>query len=233
MELDREARWGLVWVVFWSVVCVVGSINLLVNGSTASALVLLGILVFIAVRWWVKLQQRVDLRAAGLDRIDMMSGIEFEQYVAAVLGGSGFAVTLTKTTGDFGVDLIAVKDGLRTAVQCKRQARSVGTAAIQQVVAGAVMYRCTSVMVVTNGLFTLAAQKLAKAHRVELVDRMRLERLAISGRRTQDAAGTTSTRTVADTNRTHDDGTFGALAPTQKCPPEQVPTERRETSALN
>ena len=65
------------------------------------------------------------------------------------------------------------------------------------------MYRCTSVMVVTNGLFTLAAQKLAKAHRVGLVDRMRLERLAISGRRTQDAAGTTSTRTVADTNRTH------------------------------
>ena len=64
----------------------------------------------------MKLQQRVDLRAAGLDRIDMMSGIEFEQYVAAVLGGSGFAVTLTKTTGDFGVDLIAVKDGLRTAV---------------------------------------------------------------------------------------------------------------------
>jgi hypothetical protein len=35
-------------------------------------------------------------------------------------------------------------------------------------------------MVVTNRLFTPAAQKLAGIHGVELVDRVRLERLAIS-----------------------------------------------------
>jgi hypothetical protein len=39
---------------------------------------------------------------------------------------------------------------------------------------------CTATMVVTNRHFTPAAQKLAGIHGVELVDRVRLERLAIS-----------------------------------------------------
>jgi Restriction endonuclease len=42
------------------------------------------------------------------------------------------------------------------------------------------MCHCTATMVVTNRLFTPAAQKLADVHGVELVDRVRLERLAIS-----------------------------------------------------
>ena len=32
---------------------------------------------------------------------------------------------MTNTTGDYGVDLIAAKANVRTAVQCKRQARPV------------------------------------------------------------------------------------------------------------
>jgi len=59
-------------------------------------------------------------------------------------------------------------------------AQPMGVAAIQQVVAGAAICHCTATMVVTNRLFTPAAQKLAGIHGVELVDRVRLERLAIS-----------------------------------------------------
>jgi HJR/Mrr/RecB family endonuclease len=70
--------------------------------------------------------------------------------------------------------------GRKVAVQCKRQAQSVGVAAIQKVVAGAAMCHCTATMVVTNRLFTPAAHKLAGIRGVELVDRVRLERLAIS-----------------------------------------------------
>jgi HJR/Mrr/RecB family endonuclease len=37
-----------------------------------------------------------------------MSGIQFEEFVAAVLRGAGYEVNITNTTGDFGVDLIGL-----------------------------------------------------------------------------------------------------------------------------
>jgi hypothetical protein len=57
---------------------------------------------------WFTLLRRNQLRTAGLDQVDTMSGVEFERYVAAVLQGLGYtAIEYTTTTGDFGVDLIA------------------------------------------------------------------------------------------------------------------------------
>ena len=55
-------------------------------------------------------------------------------------------MNITNATGDYGVDLVAAKHSVRTAVQCERQARPVGVAAIQQAVAGAPMHRCTATM---------------------------------------------------------------------------------------
>ena len=107
-----------------------------------------------------------------------MSGVEFEHYVAAVLRGRGYDIEFTRATGDFGVDLIATRDGVRTAVQCKRQARVVNGAAIQQVVAGAAVHDCTATMVVSNHRYTRAAEQLAEVHQCALVDRTRLARLA-------------------------------------------------------
>ena len=174
---------GLVWVAFLGVVFLGFLIGGAVAGNATGSLLFLVAFVGVALRWWFGLRHRIALRASGLDRIDAMSGIEFEQYVAAVLQGLGYTgVTFTKTTGDFGVDLIATKGTGKIAVQCKRQAAPVGIAAIQQVVAGAAMYHCTATMVATNRLFTPAAQKLAAKHRVELVDRVRLERLVLSAR---------------------------------------------------
>jgi restriction system protein len=117
-------------------------------------------------------------RASGQAAVDAMTGVEFEEYVAAVLRGLGYRVDITKATGDFGVDLIATKNGIRTAVQCKRQARAVNGAAVQQVVAGAAVHDCTATMVVTNHRYTRAAEQLADVHGCVLVDRSRLARLA-------------------------------------------------------
>ena len=58
-------------------------------------------------------------RASGQAAVDAMGGVEFEHYVAAVLRGRGYTIEFTRATGDFGVDLIATRDGVRTAVQCK------------------------------------------------------------------------------------------------------------------
>jgi restriction system protein len=115
---------------------------------------------------------------SGLHQIDAMTGIEFENYVAAKLRAAGYRVALTKATGDFGVDLIASKGGRRIAIQCKRHGRRIGAPAVQQVVAGALLHRCTSTMVVSNQEFTAAAIELAGVHSCELVGRTRLPRWA-------------------------------------------------------
>ena len=106
-----------------------------------------------------------------------MSGTEFEDHVARIARGAGVPVIMTAVTGDYGVDLILGTRPNRLAVQCKRQARPVGTAAVQQVVAGAAMHDCTHTMVVTNHDFTPAARKLAELHDCTLVGGAELPRL--------------------------------------------------------
>jgi restriction system protein len=125
----------------------------------------------------VELQRRRDLKcvASGMTAIDQMSGIEFEEFVAAQLRTAGWSVTHTASTGDYGVDLVAKKDGTRMAVQCKRLAKAVGVAAVQQVVAGALHHDCDRTVVVTNQTFTKAARQLATTHRCRLVGREQLQ----------------------------------------------------------
>jgi restriction system protein len=111
------------------------------------------------------------------DLTTAMSGMEFEDYVARIARSCGVPVIMTSVTGDWGVDLIVGKRPERLAIQCKRQARPVGAAAIQEVVAGAPMQDCVKTMVVTNHEFTPAARKLAELHGCELVGQAELPRL--------------------------------------------------------
>jgi hypothetical protein len=161
--------------------------------------------------WWMKQGTRQEAallqlaaqrramayRAAGLDRIDAMSGVEFEQYVAAVFRGLGYEVSTTEVTGDFGVDLVATKNGIRTAVQCKRQGVPVGGAAVQQVVTGAAMHNCSSTAVVSNRSFTRAALQLAGVHGCRLIDRAELESLAVQASKADQVAQATIARSTA------------------------------------
>ena len=116
----------------------------------------------------------------GMTAIDTMSGVEFEGYVAARLRRAGWQVEFTSATGDYGVDLIAEKDGQCVAIQCKRLGKSVGVAAVQQVVSGAVHHGCTRSIVVSNQEFTTAARQLAYTHRCQLIGRRALQAWAPS-----------------------------------------------------
>jgi restriction system protein len=129
-----------------------------------------------------KARPAVAYVTSGLREVDAMTGAAFENYVAARLRAAGYRVSLTKVTGDFGVDLIASKGRERLAVQCKRHGQRIGPAAVQQVVAGAAMHRCSATMVVSNQEFTAAAVALARAHSCQLVGRSRLPRWSRSFR---------------------------------------------------
>jgi restriction system protein len=112
---------------------------------------------------------------ASMTAIDAMTGREFEDYVATRLQRAGWQVTLTSVTGDYGVDLIAERDGKSVAVQCKRHGKSVGVAAVQQVVSGARHHGCTTSIVVSNQEFTQAAKQLAYTHGCQLIGRKALQ----------------------------------------------------------
>lgn len=182
---DRAAtalKWFGLWCVASALLAYLGSLGGL---SWMAGWLTVPVVVVAGWRWWLAwLEQRrgrrLDAlyRASGQAAVDAMTGLQFEHYVAAVLRGLGCEVQLTKASGDFGVDLIAVRDGVRTAVQCKRQDRAVNGSAIQQVVAGAAVYQCAATMVVSNHRYTRAAEQLAEVHGCVLVDRVRLARMA-------------------------------------------------------
>lgn len=179
-------QWLGIWACATAVLFGIGQLNhsvWLLAAASAVAFVVQGWRSWLA---WLRRVQgtRLDAlyRASGQAAIDAMPGVEFEKYVAAVLRARGYSVTFTRATGDFGVDLIANRDGIRTAVQCKRQSRPVGGAAVQQVVAGAAVHDCTATMVVSNHVYTRAAGHLADVHQCVLIDRMGLVRLARAAR---------------------------------------------------
>jgi len=180
--LSTALQWLALWSAATALLAVVGLLNTAawvlaaVTAVTTVVSAWRALIAYLAHRRNIRLDALY--RSSGQAAVDAMSGVEFEYYVAAVLRGRGYDVEFTKMTGDFGVDLIATRDGVRTAVQCKRQARAVNGSAIQQVVAGAAVHDCTATMVVSNHRYTRAAEQLAEVHQCVLVDRVRLARLA-------------------------------------------------------
>ena len=62
-----------------------------------------------------------------------LTGEEFEAYAAQVLSDNGFRhVTVTRASGDQGIDILAVRNGRTYAIQCKNYAGAVGNAAVQE-----------------------------------------------------------------------------------------------------
>lgn len=119
----------------------------------------------------------------ALDEIDLMDGLSFEYFVANLLQKNGFTqVYVTRSSGDFGVDIIAYKDNKKYAFQCKNYQSKLGVAPIQEVYSGATKYGASVCVVVTNSYFTSHAQELAQSLNVKLWDRTELARLMKIGK---------------------------------------------------
>jgi restriction system protein len=122
----------------------------------------------------VGLWKQWRITKSGMRQIDRMTGLEFERYLEWLFRRLGYGVQRTRYQGDYGADLVASKDGVKTAIQAKRSKRRIGIKAVQQAFASTGVYECEQSIVVTNAFFTRAATRLAKADKVELWDRNRL-----------------------------------------------------------
>ena len=114
-----------------------------------------------------------------VNELKKLNGIEFEDYLCNLFKHHGYKVETTPTSGDYGADLIIVKDNHRIAVQAKCYTGSVGVSAVQEALSGMAYYHCDNAWVVTTGNYTTNAIKLAKKSSVRLLGKSELGKLIV------------------------------------------------------
>ncbi|HEX2315366.1 MAG TPA: restriction endonuclease [Thermomonospora sp.] len=114
-----------------------------------------------------------------LERIDLMTGAQFEHHVAELLRRDGFrAVQVVGRTADRGVDVTArAPDGALVAVQCKRWKNNVGAQEVRNFIGAlGATYRGHRGVFIASSLFTAQAREEASLAAVHLIDRPHLGR---------------------------------------------------------
>lgn len=147
------------------------------TGSTIQIAVVITVGIVFAITVSVVLcrQFRKNARAHALDN---MEGLEFEYYCADLLAANGFIeVEVTKSSGDYGIDILAEKDGVTYAIQCKRYTGLVGVKAVQEAYAGRDFYDRMVGAVMTNQYFTKPAAQAARKLKILMWDRDYIEYL--------------------------------------------------------
>jgi hypothetical protein len=108
------------------------------------------------------------------EQIDAMDGREFEAAVAQLLEILGYEHVERKLGFDKGADIVATRDGVRTAVQVKRWSTPVDLKSVRQLVDGKRRYGCENALLVTNSFLTGPAVECATEWGIEVWDRWKL-----------------------------------------------------------
>lgn len=133
--------------------------------------------------------------SAELERIDNMNGLEFENYTARLLRQLGYTnVEVTKSSGDFGVDIVAHNGGEKCVIQCKRYSKNLGIKPIQEVYSGKEYYKATTAIVISNSYYTESAHNLARELGVRLYDRNSLKEMIIMANRLNESSNKISVK---------------------------------------
>ena len=136
--------------------------------------VLVGLLgLVLLAKWLVK-----RLRRNRFKDLDQMEGHDFEYFCASLLEKRGYKdVEVTSGSRDYGIDILARKDGISFAIQCKCYSAPVGVKAVQEAYAGRDYYDCMVGVVLTNQYFTVPAVEAAGKLKILLWDRTYLENM--------------------------------------------------------
>lgn len=117
------------------------------------------------------LRRRNMYRAYNITYVDSMDGLEFEQYLASLLGKLGYTNIRLTEKYDLGIDIVAKKNGVTWGIQAKRYNGQVKAEAVRQAHTALKRYGCNKAMVITNSAYTRPAQMLAADNNVVLIDR--------------------------------------------------------------
>ncbi len=136
--------------------------------------------------------RRADLKLAQLASLTPES---FEEFVAEIFEALGYEVEQVGGSGDEGADLrLRRGDGMLGVVQCKYHKRGVVGSPVLQKFLGTIHHTLSHKgYFVTTSTFSLAAEKFAAEHPIELVDGPRLvelvnQALGTKGRRETEPA---------------------------------------------
>ena len=143
-----------------------------------SPLVIYLIVVLLAVVIFIVFRRILSNHRNEAEPIDELEGHDFEMYCSDLLRNNGFDdVTVTKGSGDFGLDILCERDGVTYGIQCKRYDKPIGVYAVQQAYAGRDYYDRMVGVVMTNQSFTDAAERAAKKLNILLWDRKEIRAL--------------------------------------------------------
>ncbi len=135
------------------------------NYALFAFILILIVMALLAVYLYFRKQKKIE-------SIDEMEGRDFEIFCAELLKKRGFKeVEVTKGSGDYGVDILAEKEGVTYAIQCKCYSSPVGVKAIQEAYSGRDYYDRMVGAVLTNQYFTSPAVEAAKKLKILLWDR--------------------------------------------------------------
>ncbi|MCM3759546.1 restriction endonuclease [Alkalihalobacillus oceani] len=144
---------------------------------TIFALTLSALLTVLGLRYMVKNRSQIKLfdQAGSLLDLDEMTEQEFQQFLVPLFQYQGYSVTRPIKNEKRTADLILRKRGVKAVVHAKRQNGPLDKQAILDVMSLKQKYKATRLVIVTNRSFSLAAVKLARANKINLIDRTSLE----------------------------------------------------------
>lgn len=136
-------------------------------------------------------QLEEKMTKAGIREIDVMTGEEFEDYLAVLFKRYGYQVEMTPGSNDFGADLI-LEGSERIVVQAKRYRRTVGIKAVQEIHSAKLYYHAQEAWVITNNYFSANAIELAVSTGIRLIDREELLDMILTLSKSESAETRTS-----------------------------------------
>jgi len=107
-----------------------------------------------------------------------LDGREFERQLGQLFSLQGYRVEFTPATGDQGIDLVIVKDAIKTIVQCKSHLKPVSPSVVRDLYGALVASRAHSAILASTSGFTKGVYNFSKGKRIELLSLQEIIRLS-------------------------------------------------------
>lgn len=114
-------------------------------------------------------KQRAKNEQTTRDYWLQLSGWQFEHKVADVFRHYGFCATVTRGSGDGGVDIRLRKGARKIIVQCKNHQKPIGPGVVRELFGVLVHEKADSAILVASGGYSSAAKTFARSNSIFLI----------------------------------------------------------------